>query len=151
LPTKHASREINLTFFRTRPKAPELAVFSRQLATMISSGMSFLRALYVLEEQTESKSAVKETIVAVRKDVEAGSVAERRDGAPPERCSGTLFIRDERRRARREACFEGSLLRVADQLEKDASLRRQIKSAMVYPDPGGRRRGRDHARAVRLS
>ena len=38
---------------------------------MISSGMSILRALYVLEEQTESKF-LKETIVAVRKDVEAG-------------------------------------------------------------------------------
>ena len=46
-------------------------MFSRQLATMISSGMSILRALYVLEEQTESKF-LKETIVAVRKDVEAG-------------------------------------------------------------------------------
>ena len=54
-----------------RVKANELAIFSRQLSTMISSGMSILRSLYVLEEQTESKF-LKETIVAVRKDVEAG-------------------------------------------------------------------------------
>src|SRR5580700_11246237 len=67
---KHASREIELSFLKS-VKAPELAVFSRQLATMISSGMSILRALYVLEEQTENK-LLKETIVAVRKDVEAG-------------------------------------------------------------------------------
>ena len=86
---KHGSREIELAFLK-RVKATELAVFSRQLSTMISSGMSILRALYVLEEQTESKF-LKETIVAVRKDVEAGLSAERRDGAAPEgvqpRCS----------------------------------------------------------------
>src|ERR1700678_1621224 len=68
---KHASREINLTLFEP-VNATELAVFSRQLATMISSGMSILRALYVLEEQTESK-LLKSTIVQVRKDVEAGT------------------------------------------------------------------------------
>src|SRR5204862_325277 len=67
---KHASREIELSFLK-RTKAGDLAVFSRQLSTMISSGMSILRALYVLEEQTESKF-LKETIVAVRKDIEAG-------------------------------------------------------------------------------
>src|ERR1700685_3130249 len=67
---KHTSREIELSFLKT-VKAQELAVFSRQLSTMISSGMSILRSLYVLEEQTENKF-LKETIVAVRKDVEAG-------------------------------------------------------------------------------
>src|SRR5260370_4812368 len=67
---KHASRQLELGFTK-RVKASELAVFSRQLSTMISSGMSILRSLYVLEEQTESKF-LKETIVAVRKDVEAG-------------------------------------------------------------------------------
>ena len=79
---KHGSNEIELSFLK-RVKANELAIFSRQLSTMISSGMSILRSLYVLEEQTESKF-LKETIVAVRKDVEAGLVAERRDGASPE-------------------------------------------------------------------
>src|ERR1700691_2905955 len=67
---KYRSREIELGFLKS-VKASELAIFSRQLSTMISSGMSILRALYVLEEQTESKF-LKETIVATRKDVEAG-------------------------------------------------------------------------------
>ena len=47
---------------------------TRQLATMVSSGMTILRALYVLEAQTENK-LLTETIVAVRKDVEAGLAA----------------------------------------------------------------------------
>src|ERR1700682_666572 len=67
---KHSSRQIELAFLKS-VKANELAIFSRQLSTMISSGMSILRSLYVLEEQTESKF-LKETIIAVRKDVEAG-------------------------------------------------------------------------------
>src|SRR4029077_15748932 len=56
---KRGSREIELEFLKS-VKASELPVFSRQLSTMISSGMSILRALYVLEEQTESKF-LKET------------------------------------------------------------------------------------------
>src|SRR5947209_10955637 len=56
---KGGSKDIELAFLK-RVSANELAVFSRQLATMISSGMSILRALYVLEEQTESKF-LKET------------------------------------------------------------------------------------------
>src|SRR5271155_6210111 len=67
---KHSSRELNLTLFES-VNATELAVFARQLATMISSGMSILRALYVLEEQTVSKF-MRQTIVAIRKDVGTG-------------------------------------------------------------------------------
>jgi type IV pilus assembly protein PilC len=126
---KHSSREINLTFFES-VKAPELAVFSRQLATMISSGMSILRALYVLEEQTESKM-LKETIVEVRKDVEAGlSLSDAMARHP--KVFSTLFVAMTQA-GEAGGVLEDALLRVADQLEKDASLRRQIKSAMIYP------------------
>ena len=51
-----------------RVKAQELTVMSRQLSTMISSGMSLLRALYVLEEQAENDK-LKETLSQVRQDV----------------------------------------------------------------------------------
>jgi len=126
---KHSSRELNLTFFESL-NATELAVFARQLATMISSGMSILRALYVLEEQTESKM-LKETIVAVRKDVEAGlSLSDAMVRHP--KVFSTLFVAMTQA-GEAGGVLEGALLRVADQLEKDASLRRQIKSAMVYP------------------
>ena len=50
----------------------ELAVFSRQFATLIASGMPMLRSLYTLEEQTEDERS-KQAIVGVRNDVEAGS------------------------------------------------------------------------------
>jgi type IV pilus assembly protein PilC len=126
---KHASREIELSFMKS-VGAQELAVFSRQLSTMISSGMSILRALYVLEEQTESKF-LKETIVAVRKDVEAGLPLSDSMARHP-KVFNQLFVAMTRA-GETGGMLEGALLRVADQLEKDASLRRQIKSAMIYP------------------
>src|SRR6202163_412610 len=126
---KHASKEIELAFLK-RVKARDLAIFSRQLSTMISSGMSILRSLYVLEEQTEDKY-LKETIVAVRRDVEAGlslsgAMARHRKVFNP------LFIAMTQA-GEAGGVLEGALVRVADQLQKDASLRRQIKAAMIYP------------------
>src|SRR3984885_9314200 len=126
---KHSSKNIEITFMQS-VKPTELAIFARQLSTMISSGMSILRALYVLEEQTESKY-LTETIVAVRKDVEAGlSLSDSMARHP--KVFSQLFI------AMTEAgetggVLEDSLVRVADQLQKDAALRRQVKSAMIYP------------------
>jgi type IV pilus assembly protein PilC len=126
---KHGSREIELKFLK-RVKANDLAIFSRQLATMISSGMSILRSLYVLEEQTEN-TFLKETIIAVRKDVEAGlSLSDSMARHP--KVFSPLFVAMTQA-GEMGGVLEGSLLRVADQLQKDAALRRQIKSAMVYP------------------
>src|ERR1700744_3157143 len=126
---KHGSKEIELEFMK-RVKANDLAVFSRQLSTMISSGMSILRALYVLEWQTESKF-LKETIAAVRKDVEAGLSLSDALARHPKVFSPLFVAMAQAGEA--GGVLEDALMRVADQLEKDASLRRQIKSAMVYP------------------
>jgi type IV pilus assembly protein PilC len=126
---KRASREIELAFLKS-VKASELAVFARQLSTMISSGMSILRSLYVLEEQTESKF-LKETIIAVRKDVEAGLPLSDSMARHP-KVFNPLFVAMTQA-GEMGGVLEDALMRVANQLEKDASLRRQIRSAMVYP------------------
>jgi type IV pilus assembly protein PilC len=126
---KRSSKEIELAFLK-RVKPTELAVFSRQLSTMINSGLSVLRALYVLEEQTENKF-LKETVAAVRKDVEAGlSLSDAMERHP--KVFNPLFVAMTRA-GEAGGLLEESLMRVADQLEKDASLRRQIRSAMIYP------------------
>ncbi|MFI4985355.1 MAG: type II secretion system F family protein [Solirubrobacterales bacterium] len=126
---KHASREIELAFLKS-VNASDLAIFSRQLATMITSGMSILRSLYVLEEQTEGKF-LKETIVAVRKDVEAGLSLSDAMARHPKVFSPLFVAMTQAGEA--GGVLEDALMRVADQLQKDASLRRQIRSAMVYP------------------
>ncbi len=126
---KHSSKNINIALTKS-VKATELAVFARQLSTMISSGMSILRALYVLEEQTES-DYLKETIVAVRKDVEAGlSLSDSMARHP--KVFNPLFIAMTQA-GETGGVLEDALVRVADQLQQDASLRRQVKSAMIYP------------------
>ncbi|HTU79118.1 MAG TPA: type II secretion system F family protein [Solirubrobacteraceae bacterium] len=125
---KHSSKNIELG--PKRVGANELAIFARQLSTMISSGMSILRALYVLEEQTENKF-LKETIVAVRKDVEAGlSLSDAMARHP--KVFNPLFVAMTQA-GEMGGVLESSLVRVADQLQKDAALRRQVKSAMIYP------------------
>lgn len=127
--SKHQSREIKLEFLR-RVKAAELTIFTRQLATMVDSGMTILRALYVLEAQTENE-LLKETLVSVRKDVEAGLPLSDAFARHP-KVFGPLFVAMTKA-GETGGILDQSLLRVADQLEKDDSLRRQIKSAMAYP------------------
>jgi type IV pilus assembly protein PilC len=127
--SKYRSRELNFQLF-SRVKANDVAVATRQLATMVSSGMTILRALYVLEAQTESK-VLKETLRATRSDVEAGlllsDAIERHPKVFP-----PLYVAMVRA-GETGGVLESALLRTADQLEKDASLRRQIRAAMIYP------------------
>ncbi|MEN3283731.1 MAG: type pilus assembly protein PilC [Solirubrobacteraceae bacterium] len=126
---KHASKEIKLPF-ANRVKTSDLTIMTRQLATMVSSGMTILRALYVLESQTES-DALSAIIVDVRKDVEAGlPLSDALERHP--KVFSSIFVAMVRA-GETGGVLEASLLRVADQLEKDEALRRQIKSAMVYP------------------
>ena len=126
---KHHSREINLTLFE-RITLSDLAIFSRQLSTMVSSGMTILRALFVLEEQTEIEK-LKAVIVAVRKDVEAGLAFSAALQRHP-KVFGPLFV-SMVRAGEIGGVLEDSLTRIANQLEKEDALRRQVRSAMVYP------------------
>jgi hypothetical protein len=126
---KYRSKELNIELF-ARVKASELAVSSRQLATMVSSGMTILRALYVLESQTSSK-LLRETFVSVRHDVEAGLLLSDAIERHPKVFS-PLYVAMVKA-GETGGLLEEALLRTADQLEKDASLRRQIRAAMIYP------------------
>jgi type IV pilus assembly protein PilC len=111
-------------------KAKHVTVMARQLATMISSGLSLLRALYVLEEQTEAPK-LKRAIVAVRQDVEAGLSLSQAMAKHP-KIFNDLFVAMVRA-GETGGNLEEVLERVAIQLEKDDNLRRTVRSAMVYP------------------
>src|SRR3954470_5053982 len=109
-------------------KPDELTVATRQFSVMISSGMSMLRALYVLEEQQDNEK-LKDAFSQVRKDVEAGLAPSDSLGRPPAICNERYVAMVAA--GETGAILEETLKRVSDQLEKAASLRRQIKSAMV--------------------
>ncbi len=126
---KHSSREINLDFL-ARVKLGDIAVMTRQLATMVSSGMTILRALHVLEAQTESK-LLTEAIVKVRLDVEAGLTLSDALARHP-KYFNALYVAMTRA-GETGGLLATALLRTADQLESEDSLRRQVKAAMVYP------------------
>src|SRR6201990_1144040 len=126
---KYRSKEINLEVF-SRVNAKDLAVASRQLATMVTSGMSIMRALQVLETQTGSK-ALKEAIAGVRHAVEAGLLLSDAMARHP-KVFGPLYVAMVRA-GETGGVLEECLMRVADQLEKDAALRRQVRAAMIYP------------------
>jgi len=119
----------DLQFFQ-RIKAAELSVMTRQMATMVSSGLSLLQTLHVLEEQTESPK-LKTALTAVRQDVEAGRSFSDALAAHPKVFS-TVFVAMVHA-GETGGFLEDSLERVADQLEADEALRREVKSAMVYP------------------
>jgi type IV pilus assembly protein PilC len=113
-----------------RIKLADLVIFSRQLATMINAGLPIVRALYVLSEQTENPK-LKDVVVAVRKDVEAGLSLSESLEKPPEVFS-RLYV-EMVKAGEIGGILDGVLLRVADQLERDQDLRRKVKSAMTYP------------------
>jgi type IV pilus assembly protein PilC len=111
-------------------KSRDLTVMTRQLSTMVSSGMSLLRAFYILEEQTDSE-LLKKVIGQVRRDIEAGiSLSDALEKHP--KVFGPLYVAMART-GEAAGLLEDSLLRVADQLEKQDSLRRQVRAAMAYP------------------
>ncbi len=108
----------------------ELAVFSRQFATLIASGMPMLRTLHTLEEQTQDEQ-IKEAIAGVRADVEAGSSLEQAMERHP-KVFDRLF-RAMVRSGEQSGRLEEAMDRIAFQVEKADALRRQVKSAMMYP------------------
>jgi type IV pilus assembly protein PilC len=126
---KHASREITIGFLN-RIKPGDLTIMTRQLATMVNSGMTILRALYVLEAQTENEKLVA-TLTAVRKDVEAGlPLSDSLERHP--KVFNQLFVAMTRA-GETGGVLDSALNRVADQLESADSLRRQVRAAMAYP------------------
>src|SRR5215216_2773069 len=113
-----------------RIKLADLVVFSRQLATMINAGLPIVRALYVLSEQTENPK-LKDVVVEVRKDVEAGSSLSEAFEKHPDVFS-RLYV-EMVKAGEVGGILDGVLLRLADQLERDQDLRRKIRSALTYP------------------
>lgn len=128
---KAGSLDLDELLDRFRPvKAREITVLARQLATMVASGLSLLRALYVLEEQTET-TKVKGAVASVRRDVEAGlSLSQAMSKHPA--VFNELFVAMVRA-GEAGGNLEEVLERVAVQLEKDDHLKRTVRAAMVYP------------------
>ncbi len=115
---------------RSKTKLKDVAVFSRQFATMINSGLSLLRALYILGDQTENK-LLASVITQVRTDVETGSSLSVALGKHP-KTFNRLYV-SMVKAGEVGGSLDEVLLRLAETIEKQVELRRKVRSAMTYP------------------
>lgn len=113
-----------------RVSADTLATFSRQFATMISAGLPLVRALAILAGQTEN-TALNKALVRVRQDIERGSSLSRALAEHP-KVFDRLYV-SMVRSGEIGGVLDRVLLDLATTLEKSASIRRKIRSAMTYP------------------
>jgi len=111
-------------------KLKDLAVLSRQAATMVAAGLSLLKTLNILAEQTENKK-LKETLAKVARDVEVGTALSDSLAKYP-RIFPPLMV-NMIRAGEIGGFLDGALNTIAVNYEKEAKLREQIKSAMTYP------------------
>jgi type IV pilus assembly protein PilC len=122
--------ELKIPGLGNRVKLKELAVFSRQFATMINSGLSLLRSLNILAEQTESK-ILAGVINQIRQDVETGSSLSGSLEKHPKVFS-RLYV-SMVKSGETGGNLDAVLLRLSDTIEKQVALRAKVKSAMTYP------------------
>ena len=123
-------REINIPGLSNRVKLAETAVATRQLATMVDSGLSVVRALGILAGQVENKELAR-VLGEVRLDVERGSSLSGACAKHP-KVFNRLFVTMVQS-GEAGGTLEKVLLDLAATMEKQAVLYRTIRGAMTYP------------------
>ena len=111
-------------------KLKDLAVMSRQFATMINSGLSLLRALTILSEQTENPELAR-VLTEVRNDVETGNALSAAMAKHP-RVFPPLMV-NMTKAGEVGGFLDSVLLQVAENYESEVRLRGKVKAAMTYP------------------
>lgn len=115
---------------KKKVKLHDLVIFTRELSTMISAGVSLPRGLATLGDQAESKY-FKEVIASVNHDVESGtSLAESLEKYP--NVFNEVYV-NMVRAGEAGGILDEILKRLATQVEKEATMRKKIRSAMAYP------------------
>jgi type IV pilus assembly protein PilC len=113
-----------------RVKLSDLAIFCRQFSTMQDAGVSIVRSLDVLGQQTQSPK-LRRIIMDIQAEVEAGQTLSKAMSKYPNVFSN-LFI-GLIRAGEVGGVLEESLQRLAAFLEADVALRRKVRAAMTYP------------------
>jgi type IV pilus assembly protein PilC len=127
---KGLSKDIKIPGLGDRVGLKDLAIFTRQFATMTNSGLSLLRSLAILEEQS-TKPKLAAAIRDVRRDIEGGTslsaALAKRDKIFPRLMIAMVAAGET------GGFLDSALERIAMNFEKDANLRAKIKSALTYP------------------
>jgi type IV pilus assembly protein PilC len=123
-------KEITIPGFSNRVKLAETAVATRQLATMVDSGLSVVRALGLLAAQSQNKELAR-VLGEVLQDVERGSSLSAAVAKFPKIFSMLFVTMVQAGEA--GGNLDTVLLDLSATMEKQAILNRQIRSAMTYP------------------
>lgn len=117
-------------FFKPKVKITDLVLFTRQLSTMVSAGVPLLRALTTMRDQVENPT-FREIINDMIKDVQGGvSLADAMAKHPD--VFSDIYV-NMIRAGEAAGIVDDILKRLANQVEKNASMRKKIKSASTYP------------------
>ncbi len=123
-----SKKEIHI--FGVKVKTEAVTIFTRQFATMINAGLPLIKCLSILAQQTES-SSLADIITDCQREVEAGRSLSEALSKHPE-AFPNLYVAMVRA-GELGGMLDDVLLRVADQLEREAEIRKKVKSAMTYP------------------
>jgi len=121
-------KKISFSFFN-RIKTRDLVIFTRQFSTLISSGMSLLESLVVLEKQTANVK-FKEIISEIKIDVQSGHTLS--EAMEKHRVFNDLFI-SLIRAGEAGGVLDRTMNDLADFLEQEDELAATIKSKTAYP------------------
>jgi type IV pilus assembly protein PilC len=121
--------EVKLPGLERAPGLKDLAVFSRQLATMLSAGLPIVQSLAILEKQTENKK-FREILKEVRTEVEGGTTFS--EALSKHKLFSRLYV-NLVKAGETSGTLDAILDRLATFLEKDLELRGKIRSALTYP------------------
>ena len=116
--------------FQHRVRLKELVIFTRQLSTMVSAGVALNRSLATLEQQAEGEY-FKKVLADVSKEVQSGKPLGEAFGKYPNIFNDVYVNMVKAGEA--GGILEEILHRLASQIEKEASIKKKIKSAMTYP------------------
>jgi type IV pilus assembly protein PilC len=122
--------EIKIPGLGGKVKLKDLAIMTRQFATMINSGLSMLRALTILAEQTENKELAR-VLGEVRSEVETGNALSSAMAKHP-KVFPPLMV-NMCRAGEVGGFLDQTLLQIAQNYEAEVKLRGKVKSAMTYP------------------
>jgi len=126
---KGQGMQISLSFGPAKIKPKELMIITRQLATLIGSGLPLLRSLRVLKEQRKGGAAV--VLGKVADDIESGALFSEALAKHPASFPRIYVAMIKAGEA--GGALEVVLARLAEFMEKEAKLKGKIKGAMAYP------------------
>jgi type IV pilus assembly protein PilC len=131
LDVKREKRGIGqIEFGGKKVKLKQVALFSRQFATMVNSGLPILRAIGILSDQSDNKELAR-VLSEVRLDVEQGSSLSGAIGKH-DHVFNNLYV-SMVRAGETGGSLDSTLTALADMIEREVRLRGKIKSAMTYP------------------